>query len=90
MTFALVASVETKEKKRQWGCEKCSVIPHEGLPKPKGVDEENDIRIAARQDVMESAPCNSSPQLLVLPQSDGHGSMEVAQPSLRAFFWLLC
>lgn len=73
-------------RKRQWGCEKCSVIPHEGLPKPKGVDEEDDIRIAARQDVMESASCGSSPQLLVLPQSDGHGSMEVAQPSLPGLF----
>lgn len=35
---------------------------------------------------MESAPCGSSPQLLVLPQSDGHGSMEVAQPSLLGLF----
>lgn len=39
---------------------KCSVIPHEGLPKPKGIDEEDEIRIPARQDVMESAPCSSS------------------------------
>lgn len=35
---------------------------------------------------MEPAPCSSSPQLLVLPQSDGHGSTEVSQPSLSGLF----
>lgn len=77
-------------RKRQWGCEKCSAIPHEGLPEPKGVDEENGIRIAARQDVMESAPCSSSPQLWFSHKVTAMVPWKWLSLHFRASFWLLC